>query len=72
MYLSRPPPLPHGALSALRVIIALIPATLAILFAALILFIALFLNEPRREYAINAASRLTKAAVNLIAPTRQP
>jgi hypothetical protein len=59
---------PRGAAAVLRVIVNGIPATVAVVFAVLILFVGLFSSEARRRYALTAAARLTRTAVALIAP----
>ena len=46
---------PHRLVTATRTVVGGVPATVAVVFGALILFIALFLNCSRQRYALKAA-----------------
>ncbi|WP_103348680.1 hypothetical protein [Amycolatopsis sp. CA-128772] len=56
------PRLPRGTASVARLVVVSVPATLAILFGVLILFIALFMNKARQPYALRAANAAFGAA----------
>lgn len=49
-----------------RVVVAAVPAALAVTFVVLILFLALFMGEHRRQYALSAAAWATDLAKSMI------
>lgn len=59
---------PHRLATAVRTVVGGVPATVAVVFGALILLMALFLNRSRQRYALRAthcAFGVTRGLVNL-------
>lgn len=54
--------------AAVRVLAGSIPATLAALFAVIILTVGIFLGERRQRYALDAASRAIDLAKAMLGP----
>jgi hypothetical protein len=57
---------PHRLASTIRTVVGGVPATVAVVFGVLILFIALFLNCHRQRYALKAAHCAFAVARGLI------
>jgi hypothetical protein len=60
---------PHRLATAVRTVVGGVPATVAVVFGALILFIALFLNCSRQRYALKAAHCAFEVARGLVGLT---
>jgi hypothetical protein len=60
---------PHRLVTAIRTVVSGVPATVAVVFGALILFIALFLNRSRQRYALRAAHCAFEVAKGLMGLT---
>lgn len=60
---------PHRLTTAVRTVVGGVPATVAVVFGALILFIALFLNCRRQSYALKAAHCAFEVARGLVGLT---
>lgn len=63
------PGMSRWGLTAARVLVAAVPALLAVVTGMLILMIGLTLGEQRRAYALRAARVATDLAKTLIGPT---
>ncbi|MEU5258251.1 hypothetical protein [Amycolatopsis sp. NPDC021455] len=60
------PRLSRGTALTLRVIVVAVPALVAVAVAAVILFLALFMNERRQRYALRAANSVFALASGLM------
>jgi len=58
--------LPRGTAQVVRIVVAGVPAVVAVTVAVLILFLALFMGERRQRYALRAARCATDLAKSMI------